>query len=57
MSVPKEYKLVEKKEIPNQKIANLARFENKIYKRCQISNHFFYNALDFNTKFSQRVRF
>ena len=50
MSVPKEYKMVVKKEIPNQKISTLVRFKNKIFTACQISNQVFYNASDFKTK-------
>ena len=50
MSVPKEYKMINKKEIPNQKISTLDRFQNKIFTTCQISNQVFYNASDFETK-------
>ena len=57
MSVPKEYKMLVKEEIPNQKISTLVRFWNKIFTTCQILNQVFYNASDFKTKFSQRVRF
>ena len=57
MSVPKEYKMIVRKEIPNQKIATLVKFYNKSFTMCQISIQVFYNASDFKTKFPQRVRF
>ena len=49
--------MVVKNEIPNQKLSSLVKFSNKRVTTCQISNQVFYNATDFKTKFSQRVRF
>ena len=56
MSVPKENKIRFRNEIPNQKISTLVRFQNKVFRTCQISNQFFYHPSDFKTKFSQHVR-
>ena len=51
MGVPKDYKMVVKNEIPNQKISSLVRLK-KNFTTCQISNQVFYNASDFKTKSS-----
>ena len=40
MSVPKEYKVLVKNEIPKQNISSLVRFLNKIFTMCQILNDF-----------------
>ena len=40
MSDPKEYKIVANENL-NQKFSTLARFQNKIFTTCQISDHFF----------------
>ena len=57
MSVPKEYKMIVKNEIKNQKNSNLVRFQNENFTTCHILNQVLYTASDFETKFSQRVRF
>ena len=67
MSVPKEYKMVVKNEIPNKKYQILSdsetkfqqrvRFQIKFFTTRQILKHNFHNVSDFKSKISQCVRF
>ena len=68
MSVPKEYKMVVKNEVPNQKKFQLlsdfktkflqrVRFQIKFFTMRQIFKKTFHNVSDFKSKILQQVRF
>ena len=57
MSLPKEYEMLVKKEIPKQKVQSLVTLGNKIFTTCQILKEFFYSASAFEIKFLRQVRF
>ena len=56
MSVTKEYRIIVKNEIPNQKSSSLVKFWNNFFTTGQVSNQVFYNASDFKANFSQCAR-
>ena len=56
MSVPKEFKILMKNEIPNQKKSSLVRFQIKFFTTRQIVKQKIHNVSDFKSSFLKRVR-